>query len=57
MPILNWLNKDEAVKATQQMPYRLLETVPELIFDDADAGNRPPIHIKSHEILHSGEDA
>jgi len=56
MSILNWLNKGEAVKATQQMPYRLLETVPELIFDDADTGNRPT-HIKSHKILHSGEDA
>jgi len=39
MPILNWLNKDEAVKTAQQVPYRLLEAVPELSHGDADTEN------------------
>lgn len=34
MPILDWLNKDEAVRAAQQVPYRLLEPVPELSYGD-----------------------
>ena len=29
MPILNWLNKEQAVKTAKQSAYRLLEEVPE----------------------------
>lgn len=39
MPILNWLNKDEAVRAAQNVPYRLLEGVPELSHGDPEADN------------------
>jgi len=39
MPILNWLTRDEDVKATQKVPYRLLEEVPELSYGDNDTGN------------------
>lgn len=39
MPILNWLTRDEDVKGTQKVPYRLLEEVPELSYGDKDAGN------------------
>lgn len=39
MPILNWLTRDEDVKAAQKVPYRLLEEVPELSYGDKDAGN------------------
>lgn len=39
MPILEWLNKDEAVRAAQQVPYRLLEPVPELSYGDPSASN------------------
>jgi len=54
MPILNWLNKDEAVKTAQQVPYRLLEAVPEWSHGDADTENML-IQVKNHETLHSGE--
>jgi len=30
MPLLDWLNKDQAVKQVNQVPYRLLQPVPEL---------------------------
>ena len=39
MPILNWLTRDDDVKAVQKVPYRLLEEVPELSYGDKDAGN------------------
>ena len=39
MPILDWLNKDKAVRTAQQIPYRLLEEVPELGYGEADSGN------------------
>jgi len=39
MPILNWLTRDEDVRAAQRVPYRLLEEVPELSAGDGDAGN------------------
>lgn len=39
MPLLDWLNKDEAVKAANKSAYRLLEEVPELSYGDVDAGN------------------
>jgi adenine-specific DNA-methyltransferase len=39
MPILDWLNKNEAVKKAQQVPYRLLEPVPELSYGDPASEN------------------
>ncbi len=39
MPILDWLNKDEAVKAAAKVPYRLLEPVPELSHGDPASEN------------------
>ncbi len=39
MPILHWLNKDQAVTAAQKSTYRLLEEVPELSYSDADNEN------------------
>ena len=39
MPILHWLNKDQAVTAAQKSTYRLLEEVPELSYGDADNEN------------------
>lgn len=39
MPVLNWLNKDDAVNAAQKVPYRLLEGVPELSHGDAATDN------------------
>ena len=40
MPILDWLNKDKAVTTAQQVPYRILEPVPELrVGDAAEADN------------------
>ncbi len=35
MPILDWLGKDEALKAAQKVPFRLLEPVPELSIEGA----------------------
>jgi len=34
MPLLDWLNKDHAVKQANQVPYRLLQPVPELSVGD-----------------------
>ncbi len=39
MPLLDWLNKEEAVRAAQQVPYRLLEPVPELSYGDKSSSN------------------
>ncbi len=39
MPILNWLNKDEAITMSKKCTYRLLEEVPELSYGDADNEN------------------
>lgn len=39
MPILNWLNKEEAVTTSKKCTYRLLEEVPELSYGDADNEN------------------
>lgn len=39
MPILNWLNKDEAVTTSKKCTYRLLEEVPELSYGDTDNEN------------------
>ncbi len=39
MPILDWLNKDQAVTAAQKSTYRLLQEVPELSYGDTDNEN------------------
>lgn len=39
MPILQWLTRDEDVKASAQVPYRILEEVPELCYGDKETGN------------------
>lgn len=39
MPILNWLTRDEDIRATKNVPYRLLEEVPELSYGEKDTGN------------------
>jgi adenine-specific DNA-methyltransferase len=39
MPLLDWLNKDKAVRTAQQVPYRLLEPVAELSAGDNTGGN------------------
>src|SRR5690606_10267464 len=39
MPILHWLNKDQAVTAAQKSTYRLLEEVPELSYGEANNEN------------------
>lgn len=39
MPTLNWLTKDEDVRAGGRVPYRLLEAVPALSAGAADSGN------------------
>ena len=39
MPLLDWLNKDQAVKQFNQVPYRLLQPVPELSVGDPNNEN------------------
>ena len=39
MPLLDWLNKDQAVKQVNQVPYRLLQPVPKLSFGDPNNEN------------------
>ena len=39
MPTLQWLTRDDDVKAADAVPYRLLEEVPELGAGDPDTGN------------------
>jgi len=39
MPILNWLNKEQAVTTVRNCSYRLLEQVPELSYGEQDADN------------------
>lgn len=39
MPTLRWLTRDDDVRAAENVPYRLLEEVPELGYGDRDAGN------------------
>ena len=39
MPTLNWIGKDAVVKHHKEVPFRLLEPVPELSCGTADAGN------------------
>ena len=39
MPTLNWIGKEAVVKHHKDVPFRLLEPVPELSCGDADSGN------------------
>lgn len=39
MPVLDWLNKGEAVKTARHVPYRLLQGVKNLSYGDADTEN------------------
>ncbi|TOC26798.1 site-specific DNA-methyltransferase [Vibrio parahaemolyticus] len=39
MPVLNWLNKDEAILTSKKCTYRLLKEVPELSYGDTDNEN------------------
>lgn len=39
MPILSWLNREEHVRASRAVPYRLLEEVPSLAGGEADTEN------------------
>lgn len=39
MPILDWLNREEDVKTADNVPYRLLEAVPDLSYGDPDSPN------------------
>ncbi len=39
MPILDWLNKNEAVKTAANVPYRLLEPVVDLSYGDPASDN------------------
>lgn len=39
MPTLQWLTRSEDIMATQAVPYRLLEEVPELSYGKNDTGN------------------
>jgi len=39
MPTLQWLSRDEDVKAAERVPYRLLEAQPELAGGNADGAN------------------
>lgn len=39
MPVLNWIGKSAVVKHHKDVPYRLLEPVPELSCGDPDSGN------------------
>ena len=39
MPLLDWRNKDAATRTVQQVPYRLLDAVPELSAGDLTTEN------------------
>ena len=39
MPTLNWLTRDDDIRAAARVPYRLLEEAPELSAGEPDAGN------------------
>lgn len=39
MPILDWMTRGEDVRAAAQVPYRLLEAVPDLDGGDSASGN------------------
>jgi adenine-specific DNA-methyltransferase len=39
MPTLNWHKREEAARAATRAPYRLIESVAELSYGDADSEN------------------
>lgn len=39
MPTLNWIGKEAVVKHHEEVPFRLLEPVPELSCGDSESGN------------------
>ena len=39
MPTLDWLNKQDAIRVAQKVPYRLLETIPELCAGEPGSEN------------------
>ena len=39
MPILNWLNKEQALTTARDCPYRLLDLIPELSYGESDTDN------------------
>lgn len=39
MPTLQWLTRDQDIRASRSAPYRLLEEIAELSYGDDDAGN------------------
>jgi len=39
MPTLDWLNKQDAIRSAQKVPYRLMETIPELCAGVLDTEN------------------
>ena len=39
MPVLNWLTRDDDIVSVRQVPYRLLEEVPEFSAGISDSGN------------------
>jgi adenine-specific DNA-methyltransferase len=39
LPTLDWLTRDNDLKASQRVPYRLLDAVPDLLHGDADTPN------------------
>lgn len=39
MPILNWLNKEQALTTARDCPYRLVELVPELSYGESNTDN------------------
>lgn len=50
MPTLNWIGKEAVVKHHKEVPFRLLEPVPELSCGPADTGNL----IVQGDNLHEG---
>ena len=43
MPTLNWIGKEAVVKHHKEVPFRLLEPVPELSCDNVGAGGDPKV--------------
>ena len=39
MPVLHWLTREQDIRATEKVPYRLLEEVPDLGYGDRNTGN------------------
>ena len=50
MPILNWLNKEQAVTTARDCPYRLVELVPELSYGESDTDNMIKQNDKINEL-------